>query len=72
VCKWLNIEPGDFLGFKGREEGPDQPGNEPPAQISAHFRVDKLPRPETATALARMLLFVAAREARGEFSDGDA
>lgn len=73
VCGWLGIEPGDFLGFDParRASGADAV-TEPPVRISAHFRIDKLPLPETASALARMLLFVAEREASGEFEDADA
>lgn len=60
VCRWLGIDPGDFLGFESTAV--DDVSSEPPVRISAHFRVERLPRPETATALARMLLFIAARE----------
>jgi transcriptional regulator with XRE-family HTH domain len=74
VCKWLGIDPGDFLGFdrqRRRTADADATLGDPAVQVSAHFRIDKLPQPETANALARMLLFVAKREATGEFSDGD-
>lgn len=70
VCRWLGTDPGDFLGFES--EAARSPGSEPPIRISAHFRVERMPRPETANALARMLLFVAAREKKsGPLSDGD-
>ena len=73
VCQWLGIDPGDFLGFKkdGDRSGLEASQGVPPVQISAHFRIDRLPLPETANALARMLLFIARREAPGEFSDAD-
>ena len=74
VCKWLGIDPGNFLGFSPRQGQAVEPGSasDPVLQVSAHFRIDRLPLPETANALANMLLFVAKREATGEHSDGDA
>jgi transcriptional regulator with XRE-family HTH domain len=75
VCKWLEIDPGDFLGFDTQKRRAANAGNaltDPAVQVSAHFRIDRLPLPETASALAKMLMFVAKREATGEFSDGDA
>lgn len=71
ICRWLRIDPGDFLGFKKEPAGRTGVTMAPPVQISAHFRIDRQPLPETASALARMLLFAAAREAAGEFSDAD-
>lgn len=59
VCRWLGTDPGDFLGFA--PAGAESAG-EPPVRVSAHFRLERLPLPETANALARMLLFIAARE----------
>ena len=74
VCKWLDIDPGDFLGFDTQKRRVADAGalTDPAVQVSAHFRIDRLPLPETASALAKMLMFVAKREATGEFSDGDA
>ena len=67
VCRWLGIDPGDFLGFESTAvEGLS---SEPPVRVSAYFRVERLPRPETARALARMLLFIAAREKKSEISE---
>ena len=66
VCRWLGTDPGDFLGFEST--GGDSAG-EPPVRVSAHFRLDQLPRPETANALARMLLFIAAREKTSKVPD---
>lgn len=73
VCRWLGIDPGLFLGFEAPPRpGAGAPAAEPPVRISAHFRAERLPRPETAAALARMLLFVAQREAeRMTEDDGD-
>ena len=71
VCRWLGVDPGKFLGFNSAV-GEDDSSSEPPVRISAHFRVERLPRPETASALARMLLYVAAREVPGTSGDADA
>ena len=70
LCAWLAVDPGDFLGTpKSAQHITD----EPPVRVSAHFKADKLPRPQTASALAKMLLFVARRQAAGtlEIDDGD-
>ena len=73
VCKWLNIQPGDFLGFEPQTAALKRDSSSaPPLQISAHFRADKHPLPDTANALARMRLFVAEREEAGDFKDDDA
>ena len=60
VCRWLEIDPGDFLGFEGKGSGQgDQKSTSQsqPVSISAHFKVDSTPNPETAQALAKMLLY---------------
>jgi DNA-binding Xre family transcriptional regulator len=73
VCHWLGTDPGDFLGFDpSAKPSVNSSMAEAPVRISAHFRADKLPLPETASALAQMLLFVASREAAGAFDDADA
>ena len=72
VCRWLGIDPGEFLGFES-STGVDSSSLEPPIRISAHFRIERTPKPETVNALARMLLFIAAREkASGTPGDADA
>jgi DNA-binding Xre family transcriptional regulator len=73
VCRWLNIDPGDFLGFDAtaRANAGSSSSAEPPLRISAHLRAERLPLPETAAALARMLLFVAERAATGSQEDAD-
>lgn len=73
VCRWLGTDPGDFLGFDPSAKASTTSSTaEAPVRISAHFRLDKLPTPETISALAQMLLFVASREATGAFDDADA
>ena len=58
ICGWLKIDPGDFLGR------PTQQAVAAPAEttISAHFKAEKLPEPETLKALARMLLLIVKSE----------
>jgi DNA-binding Xre family transcriptional regulator len=63
VCRWLEVDPGDFLGFPARSLTQSKGIAEPAVRVSAHFKADQLPLPETANALARMLLFVAQRQA---------
>lgn len=73
VCIWLGVDSSDFLGSPSRS-GAKAEDAEPVMRVSAHFRADHLPLPETANALARMLLFLAQRQADGTFAveDGDA
>ena len=71
VCRWLGIDPGEFLGFESGKRRSD-PLSDVPVQISAHFKADRLPEPETAKALARMLLFIARRATPGSLGDVDA
>lgn len=58
ICRWLGVDPGDFLGR------PIQQTAAAPAEttISAHFKAEKLPEPETLKALARMLLLIVKNE----------
>lgn len=57
ICQWLGMDPGVFLGFeKARSESGSGAG---PLQVSAHFRADQTPQPETAQALAQMILLAA-------------
>jgi transcriptional regulator with XRE-family HTH domain len=48
VCKWLNIDPSKILGVKPHI-------NENP-KISVHFRKDITLKPDTAEALAELIL----------------
>jgi transcriptional regulator with XRE-family HTH domain len=58
ICRWLDIDPGDFLGRPTAHAIPS-PGE---TTISAHFKAEKLPEPETLNALARMLLLIVKSE----------
>jgi transcriptional regulator with XRE-family HTH domain len=53
VCRWLNIDPGEVLGVKGKVAGP---ASSQDRIVSAHLRADKTQSPEAAQALAEMIL----------------
>ena len=53
ICKWLKIDPGEVLGWKGEVLGS---GASQDSIISAHLRADKNQSPEAAQALAEMIL----------------
>jgi len=48
ICKWLGVDPGSILGVPARKS------TEP--EIRVHFKKDKAIKPETAKALAEMIL----------------
>ena len=59
LCNWLEIDPKEFLG------GPQTKANSSGVlTVSAHFRADKNPMPETAKALAQMILLGAQMQPR--------
>jgi transcriptional regulator with XRE-family HTH domain len=74
VCLWLGVDSGDFLGHPARTVREDGDTLEPAVRVSAHFKADQLPLPETATALARMLLYIAQKQSASslKIDDGDA
>ena len=51
VCRWLKIDPGEVLGWKGAGAASSQD-----RIVSAHLRADKTQSPEAAQALAEMIL----------------
>lgn len=51
VCNWLNVDPGDILGGKMQ-------GNTQLQMASVHFRKQQTVAPETAQALAQLILTV--------------
>lgn len=61
ICNWLEIDPKEFLG--GQQAKDTTPGL---LTVSAHFRADKNPKPETANALAQMILLGARMQPRKE------
>jgi transcriptional regulator with XRE-family HTH domain len=59
VCKWLAVDPGEFLGFDSKSHEMNEP-----ISISAHFKAEATPKPETVHALARMLQYVMKHQPR--------
>ena len=53
ICKWLEVDPNSILGFRSSKESRDER-----IRASVHFRKEKTTSPETAAALARMILHV--------------
>jgi DNA-binding Xre family transcriptional regulator len=52
ICKWLGVDPNQILGFASSKDSGDA------IRASVHFRKEKTTSPETATALAKMILHV--------------
>jgi transcriptional regulator with XRE-family HTH domain len=69
LCKWMNVDPNLYLGTKV-DNATSPEALEGPLVISAHFRADRLPKPETAQALAKMILFAVSRQQTSESLDG--
>lgn len=76
ICRWLEIDPGSFLGWEtGTELKKSNKTVEPKTiLVSAHLRADRTPKPETVNALAKMILFAARGQQGTEeiADDGDA
>lgn len=49
ICAWLKVDPGEVLGVKPG-------GASTPPKAAVHFRKDRTLKPETARALAEMIL----------------
>lgn len=65
ICKWLEIDPGSFLGFPQQSgAGTGEAANGPPVFVSAHLKADQTPEPATVNALSKMIL-LAIRSQRG-------
>lgn len=57
ICRWLEVDPKDFLGYQeGSSEAESPEQHTPAVTISAHFKADKTAKPQTIQALATMLL----------------
>jgi hypothetical protein len=55
ICVWLKKDPAEFLGFDiGLRKVPSI--EQPISTITAHFKADQTPKPETVKALAQMVL----------------
>src|SRR5713226_4333193 len=62
ICKWLQVDPGTFLGFEKESDSRHGSHLASPGMsvFSAHFKTPKTQQLETVHALAR-LLFLAAK-----------
>lgn len=58
ICKWLEEEPGSFLGFAPKE----RKDNHEAQFASAHFKADREPEAATLQVLAKMIRLVALRQ----------
>ena len=58
VCKWLNIDPGSFLGFEASSSTQSvAPEGGSLTEVSVHFKADKNPQAATVQAIAQMVQF---------------
>lgn len=53
ICQWLGIDPNHILGFASPADSRDDE-----IRVSVHFRKESTTSPETAAALAKMILHV--------------
>jgi transcriptional regulator with XRE-family HTH domain len=56
ICRWLKIDPKEFLGLNEKVDAGLAHEQSPAITISAHFKADKSAKPQTIQALATMLL----------------
>ena len=56
LCRWMSLDPGEFLGFASDESQRAQSTIEAPISLSAHLRTDRTPEPATVNAIAKMIL----------------
>lgn len=69
ICKWLGEDPGSFLGFESKSPAASTSRQ---IMVSAHLKVDQTPSPETANAIAKMILYAASALAVSRGVPGDA
>lgn len=63
ICHWLGEDPGTFLGFRPKAAaGQSEESDEAPLLASAHLKADATSKPETVSALAKMILLAAKRQ----------
>jgi DNA-binding XRE family transcriptional regulator len=83
LCKWMKVDPASYLGIAGVAGSPSTEslpmnsiGNSamtpvsPPLVVSAHLRADRQPKPETAQALAKMIMHAVSRQRPTDPVDG--
>lgn len=71
LCNWLGVDPGSYLGIKPTPTGATSSA---PTHVvvSAHFKADRLPDPETVKALANMIMFaVNSQRQKSTLTDAD-
>lgn len=73
LCKWLRVDPGTFLGFAPEQSTRSSQAALPdtPISLSAHFRADKTPEPDTVSALAKMILLAVRSQHGSEILEED-
>lgn len=72
ICRWLEIDPGTFLGYRETTTARTAAINRPGPTVSAHFKTERTPEPNTISAIARMLLLVAQSQPAAHITDDDA
>ncbi len=74
LCIWMGVDSGRYLGVAagtGAAAVSGRVGGSPEALVvSAHLRIDREPKPETAHALARMILHAVSRQRATDPPDG--
>ena len=55
LCKWLNLNPGEVLGYSAQTSDVQVSGFQ---TFSVHYRADKTLQPETAKRLGELILSV--------------
>jgi hypothetical protein len=77
LCIWLGVDPRAYLGIK--ITATDEPRDTVHAEskpshmvVSAHFKADRTPHPDTVKALANMIMFaVSSQRQKPTLTDGD-
>jgi len=74
LCNWLGVDPGCYLGIKPTPTAAMTGDAAAPTHVvvSAHFKADRLPDPETVKALANMIMFaVRSQRQKSTLTDAD-
>lgn len=72
LCTWLGVDPGSYLGIKPASGSVSADSSPKHMVVSAHFKADRLPDPNTVTALASMIMFaVKSQRQKSTLTDAD-
>jgi transcriptional regulator with XRE-family HTH domain len=72
LCTWLGVDPGSYLGIKPASANVSENVASTHMVVSAHFKADRLPDPNTVTALASMIMFaVKSQRQKSTLTDAD-